>query len=457
MDQTSNLIPFSLFGDADPVPASLFVKEPGQARTLSLLYDVSHDITSILDRAELLRRIAEHVKKLVNYHVFTVMLWNESAQVLESVFSMRYQDAIPSRLQMPLHQGITGAAAGERRTIRVNDVRLDPRYLQCENGDVEVRAELVVPLVRQDRLIGVLDLESTEPNAFTAEHERLLNILGSYIAIALENARLFEESRDNQARLQNDLETAREIQRQLLPNGAREVPGLDLATAYVPARELGGDFYDLLPYGVGRLAIAIGDVSGKGTAAALYGSLAIGILRELVVDRSVSASEMLTLMNDRLLAARLDARFIAMHFAIYDAALRELSIANAGGTLPMLLRDGQVTEIDVRGMPLGLLPEAEYEETRLALIPGDVVVFASDGIHESTNATLEEFGSDRLKALLEEVVLADPGYVIAQRIVKATDEYAGVGRPPHDDRTLLILRVTEDTEAGDFSKLPIIY
>ena len=225
----------------------------------------------------------------------------------------------------------------------------------------------------------------------------------------------------------------------------------------MPARELGGDFYDLLPYGVGRLAIAIGDVSGKGTAAALYGSLAIGILRELVVDRSVSASEMLTLMNDRLLAARLDARFIAMHFAIYDAALRELSIANAGGTLPMLLRDGQVTEIDVRGMPLGLLPEAEYEETRLALIPGDVVVFASDGIHESTNATLEEFGSDRLKALLEEVVLADPGYVIAQRIVKATDEYAGVGRPPHDDRTLLILRVTEDTEAGDFSKLPIIY
>jgi phosphoserine phosphatase RsbU/P len=124
---------------------------------------------------------------------------------------------------------------------------------------------LVVPLLRQDRLIGVLDLESTEPQAFTAEHERLLNILGSYIAVGLENARLFDEARENQTRLQNDLETAREIQRQLLPSGAKEVPGLDLATAYVPARELGGDFYDLLPYGVGRLAIANGDVSGKGT------------------------------------------------------------------------------------------------------------------------------------------------------------------------------------------------
>jgi sigma-B regulation protein RsbU (phosphoserine phosphatase) len=456
MDQTDKLVPFSPLGDADPLPTSFFVTAPEQAQTLSLLYDISHELTSILDRAELLRRIAERVKKMVNYHVFTVMLWNESAQVLESVFSMRYRDAIPSRLQMPLHQGIAGAAAMERRTIRVNDVRLDPRYLRCQEDEVEVRSELVVPLLRQNRLIGVLDLESTEPNAFTAEHERLLNILGSYVAVALENARLYEEARENQLRLQNDLETAREIQRQLLPTGAREVPGLDLATAYVPARELGGDFYDLLPYGVGRLAIAIGDVSGKGTAAALYGSLAIGILRELVVDRSATPSEMLSLLNIRLLAARLDARFIAMHFAIYDAALRELSISNAGGPLPLLVRNGKVSEIEIAGMPLGLLPEAEYDETTLSLIPGDLVVFASDGIHESTNLELEEFGTDRLKNLLAKVDPADPGYTIAQRIVKATDEYAGVGRPPHDDRTLLILRVTDDGES-DFSKMPIIY
>jgi sigma-B regulation protein RsbU (phosphoserine phosphatase) len=321
---------------------------------------------------------------------------------------------------------------------------------------VEVRSELVVPLLLQGRLIGVLDLESTQPSAFTQEHERLLNILGPFIAVSLENARLFEDARENQSRLQNDLETAREIQRQLLPTGAKEVPGLDLATAYIPARELGGDFYDLLPYGIGRLAIANGDVSGKGTAAALYGSLAIGILRELVNDRQAQPEEMLGLMNSRLLAARLDARFIALQFAVYDAALRELTIANAGGTFPLLVRNGEVTEIQVSGMPLGLLPEAEYEEVTLPLLPGDVVVFASDGIHESTNADMEEYGVGRLKKLLSEVVVQDFGYTIAQRIVKATDEHAGVGRPPHDDRTLLILRFTEDLEA-DFGKLPIIY
>jgi len=456
MDQSApNPIPFSIVGDADPTASAVLLGQPEQAQSIALLYEISHELTSILDREELLRRIAERVKKIVNYHVFTVMLWNESTQMLESVFAQRYESALPSRYQMPLHQGITGAAAAERRTIRVVDVRLDPRYVSC-GEEVEVRSELVVPLLLRDRLVGVLDLESTKPHAFSAEHERLLNILGSYIAVALENSRLFEDARENQTRLLDDLETAREIQRQLLPSGAKEIPGLDLATAYVPARELGGDFYDLLPYGVGRLAIANGDVSGKGTAAALFGSLAIGILRELVHDNEASPSEMLEQMNNRLLAARLDARFIAMQFAVYDAALRELTIANAGGTLPLLIRNREVTEINVAGMPLGLLPEAEYDEVRLTLVPGDVVVFASDGIHESMNKEQEEYGIDRLKQLLSTVSSADPGYKVAQRIVKATDEHTGPGRQAHDDRTLLILRVTDDTEA-DFSKMPIIY
>src|SRR5208337_5335345 len=128
MDQSPQLIPFSLLGDADPVPATAYVTEPKQGETLALLYELSHEITSILDRGELLRLMAERVKKLVDYDVFTVMLWNESTQMLDSVFAMRYENAIPSRVSMPLSQGITGSAAAERRIIRVNDVRLDSRY-----------------------------------------------------------------------------------------------------------------------------------------------------------------------------------------------------------------------------------------------------------------------------------------------------------------------------------------
>src|SRR5579859_3781483 len=288
MDETAaKLAPFPLLGDADPVPASLFVSHPEQANTLALLYEVSREITSILDREELLRQVALRVKKLVNYHVFSVMLWDEKSQHLETVFAMRYGGAVTTRLRIPLHQGLTGAAATERRPVRVTDTLTDPRFLACEvDTGVAVRSELVVPLLMQDRLIGVLDLESAETQAFTAEHERMLVTLASYIAIALENARLYEEARQTERRLQEDLATAREIQRQLLPTGARDVPGLDLAAGYCSARALGGDFYDFLPYGKGRLGVALGDVSGKGTAAALYGSLAIGTIREHVAERS---------------------------------------------------------------------------------------------------------------------------------------------------------------------------
>ena len=455
MDDLSKIGSFALLGDADPVPQSLFLSHPEQAQTLALLYEVSREVTSILDREELLRRVAERIKKIVKYDVFSVMLWNEQTQHLESIFAMCCGDSIPARLRVPLHKGLTGTAAGERRVLRINDVMDDPRYIHCETG-VEARSELVVPLLLCDRLVGVLDLESAKPHAFTAEHERMLQTLGSYIAVALENARLYQETRDTQLRLQQDLDMAREIQRGLLPNGAREVPGLDLAAAYVPARELGGDFYDFLPYGKGRLGFALGDVSGKGTAAALYGSLAIGMLREHVVTHLCPPAEMLATLNRRLSDNRFDSRFIAMLFATYDAPSRSLTLANAGGPYPLLVRDGCVQSIRLEGIPLGLVPDTQYDETTIELTPGDVVLFASDGILESENAEQEEFGPKRLSALLSGFSQRHSAREITEQIMAATDGHSGAGIAPHDDRTLVVLRVT-DEPSSDFSKLPIIY
>src|SRR5437660_98316 len=446
---------FALLGDADPVPQSLFLSHPEQAQTLALLYEVGREVTSILDREELLRRVAERIKKIVKYDVFSVMLWNEQSQHLESIFAMCCGDSIPARTRVPLHKGLTGSAAGDRRVLRVNDVTEDPRYLHCDTG-VAARSELVVPLLLCDRLIGVLDLESSEPHALTLEHERMLTTVASYAAVALANARVYQEARESERRLRSELDTAREIQRQLLPTGAREVPGLDLAAGYVPARELGGDFYDFLPYGEGRLALALGDVSGKGTAAALYGSLAIGMLREHTVEHTLAPADMLATLNRRLHAARLEARFIALTFAVYDASDRTLTIANAGGTHPLLMRDGKIIEVPVDGIPLGLFPEADYSVTTLDLQTDDVVIFASDGILESENAKKEEFGFQRLSALLSSLPAKTCVEKISGAILRATDEFSGVGIPPHDDRTLLVLRVTEEA-APDFAKLPVIY
>ena len=455
MDEAAKLAVFPLVGDADPAAAGLLLPGSGEDNGLTLLHDVSREITSILDREELLRRVAQRVKKLVNYQLFSLMLWNERTQLLESVFRMHYGDSIPTRLCLPLNQGITGTSAAERRAIRVADTLTDSRYIQCETG-VVVRSELVVPLLLRDRLIGVLDLESTQAHAFTAEHERMLVTLASYIAIALENARLYEEARETERRLQTDLATAREIQRSLLPTGAREVPGLELAAAYVPAQELGGDFYDFLPYGKGRLALALGDVSGKGTAAALFGSLAIGILREHVVEHPCPPAEMLAMLNTRLHAARLESRFIATLFSVYDAGTRRLTLSNAGGPYPLLVRDGVVQSVRIAGIPLGLFPDIQYDEITIDLVPGDTVLFASDGILESVNADYEEFGPDRLCSVLLSVSPKQSAAEIADKILAATNDHSGDGGAPYDDRTLVVLRVT-DHSSSDFSKLPIIY
>src|SRR6266478_4825196 len=166
MEEFAKLASLPFLGEADPVPQSLFLSFPEQAKTLTLLYDISRELTAILDRETLLRSIAQHVKKLVNYHVFTVMLWNEKTQLLEGVF---------------------GTAAADRKSIRVPDVKLEPRYIHCDVNH-GVRSELVVPLLLQDKLIGVLDLESTVPQAFSSEHERMLTALSAFIAIALENS-----------------------------------------------------------------------------------------------------------------------------------------------------------------------------------------------------------------------------------------------------------------------------
>ena len=165
---------------------------------------------------------------------------------------------------------------------------------------------------------------------------------------------------------------------------------------------------------------------------------------------------MLALLNRRLHGAHLDARFIAMAFAVYDAGERRLTLANAGSPYPILVRDGTVQQIRASGVPLGLFPDTEYDEVTVVLRSGDVVLFASDGILESENSQEQEFGIARLTALLESVSPEQPATEICDLVLNATDAYAGGGFTPSDDRTLLVLRLTDHTST-DFSKMPIIY
>jgi sigma-B regulation protein RsbU (phosphoserine phosphatase) len=412
-----------------------------QARTLSLMHEISRELTSILDRQELLRRVAERIRRLVPYHVFGVRIWNPETEMLESVFAMNQSRCLEGFESLPLGHGLCGTAAALRQSVRVADVNADPRYLRC-NLSSDVRSELVVPLVYKDRLVGVIDLESAEYGAFTEQHEQLLSTLASTIAIALENARLYEQVRGDEQRLHADLDRARKIQRQLLPSRVPSLAGAELAVAYLPARHLGGDFYDFLHYGEGRVALAVGDVSGKATAAALYGSLAIGTLREHAIAHPCPPAEMLAHLNQRFHRPEMDAHFVAMLMAMYDATTRTLTLANAGFPMPVLVRDGAARAIRIEGTPLGLLPGSDYREEWLELVSGDVLVICSDGISEASDSAGDELGVPRLCETAIELARTSSASQIAEGVMRLAERQLRGNGHSADDRTVVVLKVS---------------
>jgi sigma-B regulation protein RsbU (phosphoserine phosphatase) len=409
-----------------------------QAQTLSLLNELSREFSSILDRQALLERVAERVGRLIQYDLFCLMLWNEEAQKLEPALEVYADGSAPGRAEsFEMGRGICGTAAALRQAVRVPNVHLDPRYVSCVR-DIEVASELAVPLVFKDRLLGVIDLESSRYDAFSARHQQLLSTLASSLAIALENARLYEKLQSEERKLNDDLTMARRVQRQLLPRVTPWVRGLQLAFGYEPARHLGGDFFDFLPYGNDRVAVAVGDVSGKSTSAALYGALAVGILREYAVNRHRGPSRTLADLNRKLGRLEFDNRYLAMAFAVYDASSHALRLGNAGLPYPYLLRGRSFERLEVGGVPLGLLPEREYSETEITLEPGDSLVFVSDGVEDTRNSAGHEFGRERLEGTLQRLA-GGSAREIAQGLIEATRLFAG-GADAYDDRTVVVVK-----------------
>jgi sigma-B regulation protein RsbU (phosphoserine phosphatase) len=426
--------------------ARLYQSTREQARMLSLLHEVSRELTSLLDRRRILERVAELVERLIRYDVFTVYLWHPERMILEPKLA-RFRDGLPvgDVRTIELGQGLCGAAAALRKAIRVANVELDPRYAPCSHG-LPVRSELVLPLIFEDQLLGVVDLESTDYDAFGSRDEELMSILCASMAIALENARLYEQVRASERTLEEDMASAREIQKRLLPHATALIPGLQVGAANEAARHLGGDFYDILPFGAGRLAVAVGDVAGKGSPAALYGALAVGMLREYALhNHCCDPSLVLSELNEKLHHLALGSRFLAMTFGVYDPADGALTLSGAGLPHPYLIHGGRgaaggpvrVEAIGVEGVPLGLLPDREYTETKVSLEPGAAVVITSDGIEESLRAG-EEFGKERIRRVLARLADASANE-IAEGLLADARRFAGLDDAA-DDRTVLVVK-----------------
>ena len=405
-----------------------------QNRTLRTLAKLAPEFSSIRDLNELLQRIATAVRALVLYDSFNVYLVDETQRVLRHLFSSRY-DTRSTVDNIPLGKGITGAAAESREPVRVDDTEADPRYIPSHP---DIRSEVAVPLVVRDRVIGVMDLESERIGFFTEDHVRVLALLAPQIAASIENARLYEELNRHKERMEADLRAARELQSVLLPRQAPETPGLEIATGVRPAREISGDLYDFFRQGRERTAIALGDVSGKGAAAALYAALVSGLLRSLGPSHS-HPGELLKRLNEALLERKADARFVTLLVLLWHSRSRELRMANAGAMPPLIWRKGQLHKPRVEGIPLGLLENREYEEVAFRAEPGDLIVLYSDGIEDQHNASGDHYGRSRVLRLLEENWDRAPQEIV-QRLFADLDRFS-TGMETFDDQTLIVMRV----------------
>jgi sigma-B regulation protein RsbU (phosphoserine phosphatase) len=423
--------------------ARLYTRVSRQAQTLTVLNEISREITSILDLDDLLERIGQLLKRVIDFHMFSILLWNDRTQRFEHRFSSRYGERISRERTIVLGQGIIGLAAQQREPLLSPDTRKDPRYV-AENP--ETRSELAVPLLYKGEVIGVLDLEHTRVNYYNEDHQRTLSTLGAQVAISIANARLYQRIHEEEQRMERDLEMARKVQLRLMPSRPPKLGRAEIAVRFLAARSIGGDVYDFLDYGSpgmpARIGIAVGDVSGKAAPAALYAALVSGILRSLA-PQHLSPAAMLAALNDQLQERKLASQYVTMLMAVWDDSNQTLQIANAGSVQPLFVsRTSEgvtVKTIKAEGFPLGLFPNVEYEEFTLSTQPGDLIVFFSDGIVDAENAGGDMFGTDRLRAVLESQVEPTAASTVEAILKAVSDFQAGIEH--FDDETVVVLRV----------------
>ena len=260
----------------------MFEQQRDYADTLETLTEIAREVAEILDLDELLSRIAILARRVIDYRTFGILLVDESGKVLEPKVALQYGEKT-SMLTIAVGEGLVGYSALHKVSLVVEDVSTDPRYIKVLD---DVRSELVVPLLLKDRCLGVFDLESPELGAFTQRHAEILGILASQAAVAIENARLYETVRASELRLEREIEFARRVQSALLPTEPpKRLKGIEMAARFEPARQIGGDLYDYLTPDPGTVVVAVGDVSGKGVPAALYGAFAGELVRSRTFRR----------------------------------------------------------------------------------------------------------------------------------------------------------------------------
>jgi sigma-B regulation protein RsbU (phosphoserine phosphatase) len=421
------------------------VKELSRCRQTSLeevskkeqLVEVSRYLNSTLDLSEVLDRILATALRLVNGDRGTVYLLDDKRQELWSRVVTGSQRL---EIRLPYGKGIAGYVAATGDTLNIPDAYLDPRF----NPDVDrhsgyhTQSMLCMPMRNNEgKVIGVFQLLNKRAGLFSAEDEQMIDAMSVHAAIAVENARLYEQEQEK-LRLEKYLHAAREVQQALLPLHVPAVAGLQLSASMDPAEEVGGDSYDFIQMENDRLAVCLADVSGKGLPASLLmANLQAAVRSQSMVTSSPTAC--LSRTNKLLYHSTASDKFVTAFYGIIDPAAGTLAYCNAGHESPMLVHaDGSLQALATGGIMLGVVDDFAFNEETVPFPAGAVLAVFSDGVTEAFNERGEMFGADRV----QRVILrsrAGSAAEILDGILREVREFTGAARQS-DDITLLVVK-----------------
>jgi len=412
-----------------------------------VLSELSDGVRSMLEVRSLIETVAKRISQTLHISRVAVLL---GGGPYRPAYAVGYGD--PPDITFPVGAGTVKVL--ERQTEPARVYFDDPHSWLYREPEVteedrvkltQLDAELLLPLNTRDKLLGFISLGpklSDEP--YSRADLRLLKSVATQTGLALENAQLVTAIADEVAqreRLNSEVQIARDVQERLFPQKLVPIPGITYAGACRPAQGVGGDYYDFLALPGGRLGIAIGDVSGKGIAAALTMASLQASLRSEATRAPDNLAGLMVNVNRLLHEALASNRYATFFYGQYDPESRLLTYVNAGHNPPMLFHpcDGvcQVSRLEASGTVVGLLDDAAYRQTSLAIAPGDMLIAFTDGVSEAMNSAEEEWGEERLIQTVQECVGLPPAEAIA-RIMRAADSFVA-GARQNDDMTLVVL------------------
>lgn len=406
---------------------------------LSILNEIATTISSAHSLDKVVELIVQKCIKHLKVEQGAVMLLEEESQDSPFRTMVRQADASTMSRILPfrLDTQLTGWMLKNQKPLVINDFEKDDRFQKGELENFSIHSLLSVPLRLKGNMIGLLTVFNKKiPGGFSDEDQRLLSIIAAQSAQVIENTRLHEEEKAY-LMMQEQMRLARDIQMRLLPEFAPEIEGYEIAGVSDAAQEVGGDYYDFIPFGKDRLAICLGDVSGKGIPAAMLMSNLQATLRSQTIS-DVSPKECLSRSNTLLFHSTDFQKFATVFYGILDFKKHELTYTNGGHDDPILFTKDKQQRLSVGGTVLGFVEEFAYTEDKISLNPGDFFIIYSDGITEAMNVQEEEFGEERLIQVIQESRNSSPKELI-DKILNSVNIHVGKA-PQMDDMTIVVVK-----------------